>query len=469
MRPAGGLTVSPLAVEPVKTTVDQTLLHSPHSDSVESDDFQEYQEFQAASHEDAVGPAPVSSAEVTEKAHGAGTTAKLDSSACDSLAYAGQVNNFAPSMASSGYASQAVSIQTLSSEDSGSVKSIGTDDILVDVSMATVEKKATIGGSEDAVEKEGVMDQNKDDSSGTTADVSSEKEGLTNQRVNEELRVDEISTAAEPSSVPEIELHVSESCQDSAGDNLVSTDSVNESSASDVVEQDNFSSANGVSALDETSNVCETKLSNHEDEVAMANDKGKKSAEETIDFYSETAMEELERMSDDNQDTSAMKTLPCSTDLQSNIATNGSNKTSDVPTKLPNEESSNSAITEKVKLRRKGSGPRNTQSRRSLNVELETSMAATENGGRYPEIKAGVDFMKGANFKKLRPMVDSRPSKGSPSPVKATYRPVSMTQEMMLSLEEAMQPDEEEAHNSGLLSITCFKSGVISVFHVHVS
>ena len=453
-------------MEPAKTTVDQTLLHSPHSDSVESDDFQEYQEFQAASHEDAVDPAPVSSAEVAEKAHGAGTMAKLDSSAADSLAYAGQVNNFAPSMASSGYASQAVSIQTLSSEDSGSVKSIGTDDILVDVSMATVEKKAAVGGSEDAVEKSGIMEQNEVDSSGTTADGSLEKEGLTHQRVNEELRVDEISTAAEPSSVPEIELHVSEGCQDSAGDKLVSTDSVNESSASDVVEQDNFNSANGV---DETSNVCEPKLSSQDDEVAVASAKGKKSAEENVDFYSETAMEELERLSDDNQDTSAMKNVPCSADLHSNMATDGCNKTSDVSTKLPNEESSNSAMTERVKLRRKGSGPRSTQSRRSLNVELETSMAATENGGRYPEIKAGVDFGKGANFKKLRPMVDSRPSKGSPSPVKATYRPVSMTQEMMLSLEEAMQPDEEEAHNSGLLSITCFKSGVISVFHCHVS
>ena len=448
--------MSPLATQPTKTAVDQTLLHSPHSDSVESDDFQEYQEFQAGNQEETTDTAPASSAEVTEKSHGAGAVAKLDSSAADSLAYAAQVNNFAPSMASSGYASQAVSIQTLSSEDSGSVKSIGTDDILVDVSMATVEKKPA-SGTEDAVEKGVLLDQTEGDSSVTT-------------NVNSELTIEETATAVKTSSgssVQDVDSRVSETFQHEtdADDALDTMGSVSKSSTEGTSEEERDSCMSGssvpVSGAGESSSKYDTGLSTHKDEAAIAVDNSRalselsvKPAEENIDFYSETAMEELERLSDAAADTSEVKSSTSPENVaQSNMAGEEAGKTFAVLSEPPSEECRDSASSEKVRLRRKGSGPRNIQSRRSLNVELESSIAATENGGRYPDIKAGVDFGKGANFKKLRPMADSRPNKSSPSPVKATYRPVSMTQEMMMSLEEAMQPDTEETQNSGLLSI----------------
>lgn len=446
--------MSPLATQPTKTAVDQTLLHSPHSDSVESDDFQEYQEFQAGNQEETTDTAPASSAEVTEKSHGAGAVAKLDSSAADSLAYAAQVNNFAPSMASSGYASQAVSIQTLSSEDSGSVKSIGTDDILVDVSMATVEKKPA-SGTEDAVEKGVLLDQTEGDSSVT-------------MNVNSELTIEETATAVKTSSgssVQDVDSRVSETFQHDADDALDTMGSVGKSSTEGTSEEERDSCMSGgsvpVSDAGESSSKYVTGLSTLKDEAAIAVDNSRalselsvKPAEENIDFYSETAMEELERLSDAAEDTSEVKSSTSPENVaESNMAGEEAGKTFAVPSKPPSEECRDSASSEKVRLRRKGSGPRNIQSRRSLNVELESSMAATENGGRYPDIKAGVDFGKGANFKKLRPMADSRPNKSSPSPVKATYRPVSMTQEMLMSLEEAMQPDTEETQNSGLLSI----------------
>ena len=382
-----------------------------------------------------------------EKSHDSGAVPKLDSSGSDSLGFAAAlVNNFAPSMASSGYASQAVSIQTLSSEDSGSVKSIGTDDIIVDIS---VEKKSA--GSEDAVEKDSSTDHDDDDC--VTADV------------NLERAVDGM-LAAGGSSEQDVDLCVSEICQ-GADNDQESGESVNISTTKDASEAELESVGSGSSGpgSDGSSTMSET-LSTHEDEVAADNrlvltdatlsthgddavvptDATLKPAEESIDFYSETAMDELERLSDDAEDASTVKNATCSADPVAQNHTCEDNA-DDIPHQHPNDDSVNS---EGVKSQSMSEAPPN--SRRNLNDELE-SVAPIINGGRFPEIKPGVNFGgKGANFKKIRTAADSRASKGGVSPVKATYRPTSMTQEMMMSLEEALQPEEEEeTHNSGLL------------------
>ena len=382
-----------------------------------------------------------------DKSHDSGAVPKLDSSGSDSLGFAAAlVNNFAPSMASSGYASQAVSIQTLSSEDSGSVKSIGTDDIIVELS---VEKKSA--GSEDAVvEKD--MSTDHGDNDCVTADVNLERalDGM---------------LAAGGSSEQDIDLCVSETCR-SAEYDLENSDSVNKRTTdAPEAERESVGSGSSGPGSDGSSTMSET-LSTHEDEVAADNrqvlsdatlstheddavvptDATLKPAEETVDFYSETAMDELERLSDDAENTSAVKNDTCSADP---VAQNHTcdDDADDIPLQHTNDDSVNS---EGVKSQSMSEAPPN--SRRNLSDELE-SVAPIINGGRFPEIKPGVNFGgKGANFKKIRTAADSRASKGGVSPVKATYRPTSMTQEMMMSLEEALQPEEEEeTHNSGSL------------------
>ena len=381
-----------------------------------------------------------------EKPHDSGAMPKLDSSGSDSLGFAAAlVNNFAPSMASSGYASQAVSIQTLSSEDSGSVKSIGTDDIIVDIS---VEKKP--GTTEDAVEKDMSTDHGDDDC--VTANVNFE-------------RAEDGMLAAGGTSAQDVDLCAYETCR-SADDDLEIRDIVNKSTTRDASEAERESVGSGSSGAgsDGSSTMSET-LSTHEDDVAADNrqllmdatlstheddavvptDATLKPAEESVDFYSETAMDELERLSDDADDTSVVKNATCSADPVAQNHTCEDNA-DDIP---PNEDSVNS---EGVKSE-SGSLACPPNSRRNLNDELESVAPPIINGGRFPEIKPGVNFGgKGANFKKIRTAADSRASKGGVSPVKATYRPTSMTQEMMMSLEEALQPEEEEeAHNSGSL------------------
>ena len=417
--------MSPLATEPV---VDQALPHSPHLGSVESDDFQEYQEFHAASHDED------KMASGAEKSHDAVAVPKLDSSGSDNLGFAAQANNFAPSMASSGYASQAVSIQTLSSEDSGSVKSIGTDDIIVDVS---VEKKPT--GSEDAVEKDTSMDRDDDDGVATNVHLD---------------RVVDDMLATGGSSVQDIDACVSEISR-GADNDLENRDSVNINSTKDASEAERESVGSGSSgaASDGSSTMSET-LSTHEDEAVVTaevlTDATLKLAEESVDYYSETAMDELERLSDDAEGTSVVNNATCSADPELIIAQSHTceNDTDEIVRQHPNDDSVNS---EGVKSR--SGSPACPNSRRNLSDELESSVVAPiVNGGRFPEIKPGVNFGKGANFKKLRTAADSRTSKSGVSPVKATYRPTSMTQEMMMSLEEALQPEEEEeTHNSGWL------------------
>ncbi len=87
------------------------------SDSINSDDFQDFTSYQE--NQDTSFP-PASTAGPSE-----GIT---HSSTAESLVDAQAAKSFTPSMSSSGYGSQAVSTQTLSSEDSTSVRSISIDD-----------------------------------------------------------------------------------------------------------------------------------------------------------------------------------------------------------------------------------------------------------------------------------------------------------------------------------------------------
>ena len=91
------------------------------SDSIGSDDFQEFESYQE--NQDTSFP-PANPAE-TEAARSDSIT---HSSTNESLVDAQAAKSFTPSMSSSGYGSQAVSTQTLSSEDSTSVRSISIDD-----------------------------------------------------------------------------------------------------------------------------------------------------------------------------------------------------------------------------------------------------------------------------------------------------------------------------------------------------
>ncbi|KAK7479091.1 hypothetical protein BaRGS_00029683, partial [Batillaria attramentaria] len=143
-------------------------LMDPDTRSIDSDDYQEFESYQsqqvkgAASKEHA---APVSAA--------VASTAITPSSTTDSLAEA-PIKSYTPSMTSSGYGSQAVSTLTLSSDDSMSVKSMEDHSEGVKsghtsaIKGESTETNTDSDGEEQNVGDEKILEENVEDVSGTS-------------------------------------------------------------------------------------------------------------------------------------------------------------------------------------------------------------------------------------------------------------------------------------------------------------
>ena len=196
---------------------------------------------------------------------------------------------------------------------------------------------------------------------------------------------------------------------------------------------------------------------------------------ETRDMYSEEAMDELERLGDDDDQSKTTSGAPSSvTDnassnqdaAASSIITNESHSKSE-----PNANSNstnNAATAESVPA---GTEADDVQESRDTFVEATPEdisvrrrswhdAKAEDNKKEEQHVKqevklrkaASIDVTRPGSLKKLRAGAESKTSKTSPSPVKATYRPVSMpVDNLVAQMEEEMEGRKTpEETNSGL-------------------
>ena len=199
---------------------------------------------------------------------------------------------------------------------------------------------------------------------------------------------------------------------------------------------------------------------------------------ETRDMYSEEAMDELERLGDDDDVTKVnSQSKASSNDIASNqgaaSTTNESqsksepNANTDNTEPLSGEESLESrdtfaeATAEDISVRRRSwhDAPK-PEDKKEEQVKQEVKLRKA----------ASIDVTRPGSLKKLRSGAESK-SKTSPSPVKATYRPVSMpVDNLVAQMEEEMEgrktPEENNSgihHSSVFQNLNLFKGGLLAV------
>lgn len=188
------------------------------------------------------------------------------------------------------------------------------------------------------------------------------------------------------------------------------------------------------------------------------------------DLYSEEAMDELERLGDEENDvtkdvTTSVKDSAAATASSSIANSNESQSKSEStntnrkdngggdgsPQGEDSQESRDTfeeATPEDISLRRRSW-------HEASNKPLDGYSSKKEDAGAKPEVKlrkagAGVDVTRPGSLKKLRSSVagagagEAKTSKVSPSPVKATYRPVSMPVDNLV----AQMENEAEGHKT---------------------
>lgn len=237
----------------------------PEPNSVSSDDFQDFESYQSQQPSHDVHPSSSTTMEIPH------------SSTNDSLAEI-QGKNFTPSLVSSGYGSQAVSMLTLSSEDSLSLRSI-----------------------------EDNMEGNKD------------------SRGSQKGSIEQTSSCSESD---EDQQGVSDVCHSESDERLTECNSSNVMEASDsdsnktVMSQEKVEASNSVenssvqSSSIENSKGVESKL---ESKSPGASAIGQKMGE-AVDPYSETAMEELEKLGFDEEEEDLAEDKNCVSDVELFIA-----------------------------------------------------------------------------------------------------------------------------------------------------
>lgn len=170
----------------------------------------------------------------------------------------------------------------------------------------------------------------------------------------------------------------------------------------------------------------------------------------TVDLYSETALEELEALGGADEDTTVV--------AHHNAAEPAEAGASAAAPSLPahkGELSRDEAIESRDTFEEKPPVTAEDKAMRRRSWHEKSDRRANtidEPSATKQEVKmrkaASIDVTRPANLKKLR-TGETRPSKTTPSPVKATYRPMSMPiDNLVASLEEDLDKKSQD-ENSG--------------------
>ncbi|XP_070208560.1 kinesin-like protein KIF13A isoform X2 [Littorina saxatilis] len=283
-------------------------LMDPDTRSIDSDDYQEFESYQSqqlkGNGKDHSVPHPAAAA-VT-------CTQITPSSTTDSFAEAPGVKGYTPSMTSSGYGSQAVSTLTLSSDDSISVKSMEEQPENAGTKSGTgtaANLKRSSTGASDSDAEDGSSD--KTSKSAGEEEEEEEREGAENAEENTEENVKE---------------NAEENVKENAEDSSASGDKSAASSSGVYTQQGNASTDETGSELeggdaggrnrsdslldDQVPDIKDSPLKPLPSPSVTGTDQffseeensGRTSADVDSDPYSVTAMEELERLGEEEED-----------------------------------------------------------------------------------------------------------------------------------------------------------------------
>jgi kinesin family protein 13 len=233
--------------------------------------------------------------------------------------------------------------------------------------------------------------------------------------------------------------------------------------------------ASDVELLAQKEKTKESSDSASSEEDNKSGDENKKEKEGVVDMYSETAMEELEALGDDDLLPSSPR-IPGGAAAAEECATSSNQNEAVGAAEIPvsgsgsekgkTEEAQESADTfEEVPRRRNGGlSDEKAMRRKSWHEKSDRRSLTADDTPTKQEVKlrksASMDVSR-ASLKKLR-STESKPGKTAPSPVKATYRPVSMPVEMVEAMEENGDPErvaeDNDSDNDDSMSICSFGS-----------
>ena len=375
-----------------------TLPALPHQpNSVESDEFQEFESYQASQPEEKSTEEPCGHTEPGRIPH---------SSTNDSLVEVTAKNGVAASVTSSGYGSQAVSIQTLSSEDSGSVRSMSIDDT-----------------PEQDLKKESNSKPSSDKGDQSSDSKSDGKQGRGVLTSSDSLIDSDIPSNLNSPIKPE---HPTSGETEHAGSE--NKPSVKEK---DIV----------------------TKPVNHLN-GSKKKEKSKKSRlkrikEPVVDVYSENAMEELERLGDSDDEIDDEQS--CEDSYEEETADEASDRD------LRPIKSTTNLLDEEQISEGPVSVPKDSDRVQVPMVEVTKSdydnhkTESDTNGNQQTPVKNNnVGVTKSGSLKKLR-NTEGRSPRAGPSPMRATYRPASMYEMPTSSSMEAIDKQIEQGKRVALI------------------
>lgn len=368
------------------------------------------------------------------RAEDGGVSRASNESPMDALSTA---KTFTPSLASSGYGSQAISTQTLSSEDSSSVQSINVDD------MNDFENKVLGGGH--PIKKSSTNDGLAEDGNAACESAKMNRsDSLIDADVPADLRSPIKPTTPYGEQRPKLDAE--EEIIVCAEGDLEATDKAGEKSQTHIVvhsdkEIDNnhlASVENGVKATSEvkvTKDVVGTDVEiNARDvedavvrkETGISEDAVAKSvANASLDFYSESAMSELEGISE-SHDGNATFTSSADVSFSTPVKNQGTGESNHSPALLLENSTTDSGCTKKDNA--------------VISKAIERHHA-----GVTPTIDVGKSPVTSGSKPRLR---GGDKVSGKSAPLKATYRPTSMNLEVSGAGEERGSSCEDL--NSGL-------------------
>lgn len=399
----------------------------------ENDEFQDFHTFQAKASMDTetTSQSSLYKGDIGTRAEDGGVSRASNESPMDALSTA---KMFTPSLASSGYGSQAISTQTLSSEDSSSVQSINVDD------MNDVENKL-LGGSHH-IKKSSTNDGLAEDENAICGSARMNRsDSLIDTDVPADLRSPMKPTT--PYSEQRPKLDVQEESIICAEGDLEVIDKAGDKSQTHLMLDDNHvpSFENGVKATEAVRSTDEVKVTKDvvgedveigtkdvEDamvckETSMNEDAVAKSvANVSLDFYSESAMTELEGISE-SRDGNATFSSSADVSFSTPVKNQGTGESNHCQAVVMENSNSDNSCTKK-----------------DINKAIERHHA-----GVTPTIDVGKSPASSGSKPRLR---SGDKVSGKSAPLKATYRPVSMNLDVSGAGEERGSSCEDL--NSGL-------------------
>ena len=424
----------------LKTSPAKKTAPTQNDTAYDSDDFTEFESYQ----ENQTSQFPLTATDAGNTRSDTMTHSSTNESLTDIQA----AKSFTPSMSSSGYGSQAVSTQTLSSEDSASVRSMSIDDTPDQEGKEKKPIKPT------TLDVEQVKDPTPEKEVVETSEVVAEKEPL--PPVNKTLKTSlslidmdvpsNLGTPLQPSSPQEGDEEGEKKLLGLNGHDA-SEKSEQEAKPEEATKDDKSEKAEE-SKADSEAKEKDTKSEgdSSEEEAAAA----AKAGDGNVDLYSETAMDELEALTGTEVDAS-MEATPKGKAAPTAAAKKTPEPTMDANANPTDEQELRDKFEETP---RRGSADDKVIRRRSWHEKLDRrSNTVDESTSSKTEVKlrkgGSIDVSRPGSLKKLRGG-EQKTGKGTPSPVKATYRPMSMPVDHLVgAMDEDPDNSMEVDDNSG--------------------